>query len=179
MVGYYRRSVPNFSAIAVPLSDPTKKNESNVVRWSDGFEGAFQALKVRLSQQPVLRLPDLEENFVLRTVASNVGIATVLLQGDEDLQPVSYASKKLSDAETKYPQSRTSVLRLCGLSRSFRHGYTGNRSSCRRINSRCSTSHVGEREADALRFVAPTVPVSAAGDSWHKNLGADYPCRAE
>ena len=41
-----------------------------------------------------------------------------------------------------------------------------------------AASHLGEREADALRFVAPTVPVSAAGDSWHKNLGADYPSRA-
>ena len=87
-----------------------EEDGTNVVKWCDVCEGAFQALKVKLSQQPVLRLPNLEENFVLRTVASNVGTAAVLLQGDEVLQPVSYASRKLSDAETKYPQSRNSVL---------------------------------------------------------------------
>ena len=42
--------------------------------------------------------------FVLRTVASGVGVVAVLLQENEGkLYPVGYASKKLSLTEAKYP----------------------------------------------------------------------------
>ena len=180
LVGYYCRSVPNFSAIAVLLSDPTEKNKSNVVRWSDVCEAAFQASKVRMSQQPVLRLLNLEESFVLRTDASNVGTAAVLLQGDEVLQPVSYASRKLSDAETKYhSRERVSCDCVgCPEVSGIPVGETVHPGGGSTAAAVPAASHLGEREADALRFVAPTFPVSAADESWHKNVGADYWSRA-
>ena len=56
-----------------------------------------------MSQSPVLRLPYLDKEFILRTVASNAGIKAVLLREHEGMKfPVCYASKKLKVAERAY-----------------------------------------------------------------------------
>ena len=52
---------------------------------------------------PILRLPNFDLTFILRTDASDSGIGAVLLQCHEDVYfPVAYASKKLSSAQQKY-----------------------------------------------------------------------------
>ena len=59
LVGYYRDCVPSFAAIAVPLSDLTKKGTPEKLVWTDVQEQAFQTLKRHVCVQPVLRLPDM------------------------------------------------------------------------------------------------------------------------
>ena len=103
LAGYYRRFVPNFSALAAPLSDLTKKNLPNRVQWTESCEKSFRTLKSRLGSEPVIRLPDPEAPFILRTDASNDGLGAVLLQEGEGVwQPVHYASRKLTSPERNY-----------------------------------------------------------------------------
>ncbi|KAK6166422.1 hypothetical protein SNE40_023117 [Patella caerulea] len=103
LVGFYRRFIPNFSTIAVPLSDLTKKGRPNLLTWDAQQENAFQALKRSLIRGPVLRLPDLREVFILQTDASDNGIGAILLQVENEVRmPVAYASRKLKDSETRY-----------------------------------------------------------------------------
>ena len=103
MVGYYRKFIPKFSTIALPLTDLTKKDAPNKVVWTANCELAFTALKKCLATSPVLSMPDLSAPFVLRTDASDRGLGAVLLQlKGEILHPVAYASRKLSDTETRY-----------------------------------------------------------------------------
>ena len=88
----------------MPLSDLFKKGKSEQVQWNEAQERAYSLLKEYMLQEPVLKLPDLMKPFVLRTDASGVGVAAVLLQENEGkLYPVDYAIKKLSLAEAKYP----------------------------------------------------------------------------
>ena len=62
-----------------------------------------EAIKIILTSDPVLRLPDPEKTFVLRTDALDYGIGAVLMQEHEGkLFPICYASRKLSDAEHNY-----------------------------------------------------------------------------
>ena len=101
--GYHRNFIPNYAAIALPLSDLTKKELPNEVEWSDAHEKAFEKLKRLTVTKPVLRLPEISKPFVLRTDASNTGIGAVLLQEhDGQLFPVSHASKKLLEREKAY-----------------------------------------------------------------------------
>ena len=103
LAGYYRDFIPNFAAIAAPLSDLTRKGQPNKVEWSEAQEKAYQTIKSYLTSEPILRLPDPAKTYFLRTDASNNGIGAVLMQWhDEKLFPVCYASKKLSSAERNY-----------------------------------------------------------------------------
>ena len=100
---YYRKFIPNYSAIAAPLTDKLKNREPNQVGWGESEEQAFHTLKSKLYRFPILRLPDLTKKFVLRTDASDTGLDAVLLQehGNEKFS-VSYASRKLLKREKAY-----------------------------------------------------------------------------
>ena len=103
LAGYYRDFIPNFAALAAPLSDPTRKGQPNKVEWGEVQEKAYQSIKAILTKEPVLRLPDPRKTYFLQTDASDSGIGAVLMQKhDGKLFPVCYASKKLSSAERNY-----------------------------------------------------------------------------
>ena len=103
LAGYYRDFIPNFAAIAAILSDFTRKGQPSKVEWGDTQEKAYQTIKILLTIDPILRLPDPEKTFVLRKDALDYGIGAVLIQEHEGkLFLICYASKKLSDAEGNY-----------------------------------------------------------------------------
>ena len=103
LAGYYRDFIPNFAAIAAPLSDLTRKGQPTRVEWGQAQEKAYQTIKFHLTNELILRLPDPVKTYYLQTDASNTGIGAVLMQKhDEKLFPVCYASKKLSSAERNY-----------------------------------------------------------------------------
>ncbi|XP_071115973.1 uncharacterized protein [Haliotis cracherodii] len=103
LTGYYRKFIPNYAAIAVPLTDLTKKGKSNKVVWTESQELAFTTLKTHMSSFPILKLPDLEKTFLVRSDASDVGIGAVLLQEQEGERfPIMYVSRKLAERERAY-----------------------------------------------------------------------------
>nr|XP_034315954.1 uncharacterized protein LOC117685617 [Crassostrea gigas] len=103
LAGFYRKFIPNFSAIAIPLSDLTKKGQPNKVIWTESQQRAFDTLKHMLSERPILKLPEFNEIFILRTDAADDGIGAVLLQMEDDEKlPVAYASRKLQPREKAY-----------------------------------------------------------------------------
>ncbi|XP_070188629.1 uncharacterized protein [Littorina saxatilis] len=120
LVGFYRRYVPNFAAIALPLTDLTRKNLSNRVEWTDRCEEAYQTLRQMLSQRPVICVPDLSLPFVLQTDASDIGLGAVLLQDHGgELKPVSFASRKLNNAEKNYATVEKECLAIVWAIRKF------------------------------------------------------------
>ncbi|CAM5173097.1 unnamed protein product [Eretmochelys imbricata] len=48
LAGYYRRFVPQYSQIAIPLTDLTKKKQPNAVQWTEECQKAFNQLKATL-----------------------------------------------------------------------------------------------------------------------------------
>ena len=108
LTGYYRKFIPSYSAIAVPLTDLTKKSAPN---WTKECQEAFQKLKDILCSAPVLKSPDFDRQFTIQTDASNWGVAAVLSQYDDsgDDHPVAYFSRKLQPREESY----TTVEKEC------------------------------------------------------------------
>lgn len=103
LASYYRSYIPNYAAIAVPLTDKTQKGEPNRMQWEGPQERAFQSLKSKLSNSPILHLPDMSKQFILRTDASAIGMGAVLLQETDYIKfPVAYISKKFTQAQKNY-----------------------------------------------------------------------------
>ncbi|GJS96454.1 putative reverse transcriptase domain-containing protein [Tanacetum coccineum] len=78
LVGYYRRFIANFFKIAKSLTVLTQKHKKYV--WGDEQEVAFQTLKDKLCNAPVLALLDRPEDFVVYCDASCQGLGCVLMQ---------------------------------------------------------------------------------------------------
>ncbi|GBG76455.1 hypothetical protein CBR_g22203 [Chara braunii] len=94
LASYYRKFVRNFSAVATPLTNLTKKDTPFL--WSLHCQMTFAQLKQALTRAPVLKLPDPTLPFVLTTDASQYGIGAVLQQDDGNgLRPVEFMSKKI------------------------------------------------------------------------------------
>ena len=98
LAGFYLRFVQNFSTIAAPLMEVIKKNVG--FKWEKAQEDAFQILKGKLTQSPLLVLPDFTKTFEIECDASGVGIGVVLMQ---DRKPIAYFSDKLGGATLNYP----------------------------------------------------------------------------
>ena len=104
LTGYYRRFIPDYSSIAAPLTDLTKKYAPTEVVWSEACAIAFQRLKELQCSDPILRSPDFTKAFILQTDASDRGIGAVLSQEDPEggEHPIAYFSKKLLPREERY-----------------------------------------------------------------------------
>jgi len=97
LAGFYRRFVRDFSTIAAPLNELTKKGVD--FKWGNSQETAFQELKKRLTEAPLLVLPDFTKTFEVECDASGIGIGGVLMQQGK---PVAYFSEKLGGAQLNY-----------------------------------------------------------------------------
>jgi hypothetical protein len=103
LTGFYRAYIKNYSTIAIPLSDMTKKEHPEKLRWNDESRQSFEMLKKMICESPVLCMPDYDKEFILRTDASDRGIGAILMQEHEgQLRPLAYQSKKLNGAESRY-----------------------------------------------------------------------------
>ncbi|XP_075732788.1 uncharacterized protein LOC142775324 [Rhipicephalus microplus] len=113
LTGYYREFISDYATLTSPLSDLTRKGLPNTVKWGPDQDSAFVQLKKCLTTTPILKLPDFERQFVLRTGASDRGIGAVLLQEHEQiLHPVTYASRKLLPREVAYSTVKKEALAL-------------------------------------------------------------------
>ncbi|GJU58116.1 putative reverse transcriptase domain-containing protein [Tanacetum coccineum] len=97
LAGYYRRFIKDFSKIAKPLTKLTQKTKKFV--WEKEQEEAFQTLKNKLCDAPILSLPEGSENFVVYCDASHKGLGCVLMQRDK---VIAYASRQLKKHEKNY-----------------------------------------------------------------------------
>jgi len=126
MISYYRRFVPNCSWIASPLYKLLKKDAKFV--WTEAQENAFQRLKSKLINRPILQYPDFSKEFILTTDASNSGLGAVLSQGPVGHNlPVAYASRSLNNIETHYTTSEKELLAIVWATKYFRPYLYGRR----------------------------------------------------
>jgi transposase InsO family protein len=119
LCNYYRRFVAGYSRIALSLTRLTRKG----VAFSMGEEEtkAFIHLKQALASAPICIAPDWSATMHVWPDASAEAVGGVLTQDlGNGHQPIAYTSKKLSDAERKYPAHERETLAILHCLRQWR-----------------------------------------------------------
>lgn len=100
LASFFRRFIPNFGAIAKPLTSLTKANVP--WSWEQPQEEAFNTIKAKLIQRPLLALYDPSFITEVHCDASKHGVGGILLQKPDEkspLRPVAYFSKQTTKEE--------------------------------------------------------------------------------
>ena len=121
LASYYRRFIQDFASIARPLHKLCDKGIK--FQWTDACEEAFQLLKQKLVNSPILAYPLVGEQYVLDTDASDLSIGAVLSQIQDGTERViAYYSKALNASEVNYCVTRKELLAVISALRKF-HSY--------------------------------------------------------
>ena len=117
--GYYRQYLPDFATVAKPLHHLTSKGTS--WDWNEEAQKAFEELRHRLVEAPILGYPDPRLSYILDTDASDVGVGAVLSQVQDGRERViAYFSKTLTSAERNYCVTRRELLAVVKAIKHFR-----------------------------------------------------------
>ena len=87
---------------------------------------AFEELKKILISAPILKYPDFDQPFILKTDASTKALGAVLCQEVEGKNHIiAYWSKTLSDTQKKYTITELKCLAVIDAINHFRHYLEG------------------------------------------------------
>ena len=112
MATYCRRFIPNLATLSEPLRALTKQNAT--WEWGTRTNKAFKQVKAALLANATMSYfnPRLPTELIVD--ASPVGLGAILVQdkGMKGWNPVAYASRALSDTETRYAQIEQEALAI-------------------------------------------------------------------
>ena len=87
LAGQYRRFIQDFSKIVVPLTRLMRKGVDFRLRPEQ--QAAFDTLRRKLCEAPVLTLPEGVEDYIVYYDASIIGLGAVLMQRERVIAYVS------------------------------------------------------------------------------------------
>ncbi|GJS84440.1 reverse transcriptase domain-containing protein [Tanacetum coccineum] len=117
--GFYRRFIQDFSKIARPMTHLLEKETPFV--FSKDCIHAFETLKKKLTEAPILVVPDWNLPFELMCDASDFAIGAVLGQRrSKHFQPIHYASKTMTEAQIHYTTTEKEMLAVVYAFEKFR-----------------------------------------------------------
>ena len=128
-VQFLSRYLPGLSKVDAPLRELEKSDV--LFHWDRPQRESFKKIKQLVSQAPVLQYYDVNKPVTIQCDASGKGLGAVLLQ---DNKPVCYASRALTDIETRYAPIETEMLTVVFACRKF-HQYTLSRASVQNDDS--------------------------------------------
>src|SRR5208282_4737542 len=122
---FYRRFIKKFSELALPLNNLLKKNTEFV--WTEDCQKAFDMLKKRFTEEPVLMMPDQTRPFQIESDASKYASGAVLTQMDcnGDRHPVAFMSQTFTDTERRYEIYDRELLGIIRALKEWRHYIQG------------------------------------------------------
>ena len=112
-------------------------------------EKAYKSLKKAIVNYPILHLPNWNKDFYFKTDASNVGLSAALMHDIEGtVFPISFISKKLSNAEKNYSTTEKECLAIIWAVKKFRNYLHGKEFII-------ETDHNSLQYLDAAKFINP------------------------
>nr|GEW40171.1 DNA-directed DNA polymerase [Tanacetum cinerariifolium] len=117
--GFYRRFIKDFSKIARSMTRLLEKDTPFI--FSKECVEVFQTLKRKLTEAPILIVPDWDMPFELMCDASDFAIGAILGQRqDKHFRLIHYASKTMTEAESNYTTTKKEMLAVVYAFEKFR-----------------------------------------------------------
>ena len=117
---FFRKFIKSFSSIVKPLTELSKKDVR--FKWGSEQQNAYDTIRQKLIEAPILKFPDLTKQFYLTCDASSIGIGSVLQQEhDNFLHPIYYASNALTKTQQKWSSFQREFYALKFYCQKFRH----------------------------------------------------------
>jgi RNase H-like domain found in reverse transcriptase/Reverse transcriptase (RNA-dependent DNA polymerase) len=122
---FYRQFIKKFSKLVLPLNNLLRKDTK--FDWNDQCQEAFETLKGRFLQEPVLMMPDHSKPFQIKSDASKYAFGVVLTQMDinGDRHPVAFLSKTFTNTECWYEIYDRELLGIVWALKKWRHYIQG------------------------------------------------------
>ncbi|KAF5020439.1 hypothetical protein F66182_7518 [Fusarium sp. NRRL 66182] len=122
---YYRRFIKNFSKLANPLTEFTKKGKE--FKWNERAQEAFEQIQDAILSEPVLVIFNPNREVELETDASDFALGGQIRQRDDNgkLHPIAFYSHKLHGAELNYPIYDKEFLAIFNCFKEFRQYLIG------------------------------------------------------
>ncbi|KAK1614119.1 hypothetical protein QYE76_019636 [Lolium multiflorum] len=109
-INFVRRFISNLSGRIEPFMGLVKIKPDEEFRWGAEQQQAFDDIKEYLTKPPVLVPPRQDRPFYIYLSVADTSIASVVVQVYEGLEKVVfYLSRRMLDAETRYPE----IEKLC------------------------------------------------------------------
>ena len=115
-VQFLSRYIPGLSKVDAPLRGLEKADV--LFHWDQPQQTSFEKIKELVSQSPVLQYYDVTKPVTIQCDASGKGLGAVLLQ---EGKPVCYASRALTDTESRYAAIEAEMLAVVFACRKFHH----------------------------------------------------------
>ena len=116
MVNFYQDMWPKRSELLAPLSTMTSTKVP--FKWTQEHEEAFSKMKKIMAREILLAFPDFSKPFVIHTDASKLQLGAIISQ---DGKPISFYSRKLNPAQTRYTTTERELLSIVKTLKEFRN----------------------------------------------------------
>lgn len=146
LAGYFRKFIPDFSRIMVPLYELTKQGAK--WSWTDKHEKARNTIIEYLTSAPALTLFQEEAPILLYTDASSLGFGAVLVQVIEGRQhAVAFMSMRTTEAESRYHSYELETLAVVRAIKHFRQYLYGRKFT---VITDCNALKASKHKKDLL-----------------------------
>ena len=109
--GFYRRFIKYFSKIARPLCRLLEKDKK--FSFDDSGKAAFEEIKIRLVQAPIMAAPEWDQGFEIMCDACDFAMGAVLGQRKEKIfRAIYYASRTFNEAHKNYSTTENEMLSI-------------------------------------------------------------------
>ena len=117
--GFYRRFIKDFSKIARPLCRILEKETK--FNFDDSCKAAFEEIKLRLVQAPIMAAPEWDQGFEIMCDASDFAMGAVLGKRKEKIfRAIYYASRTFNEAQENYSTTEKEILPIVFACEKFR-----------------------------------------------------------